>query len=141
MRQAYLTAVIILGHFRGIVLPGASWPPAEGLKGYAMKTYVTVGLTVLAGAALLETALIPGILIGGVAVLAPRVLPTGMLRGLRRRAETLAAKAVPQRTASARSGQQSTNGAPQSILPKFAVGQAVAKTSPSGSSSPASTSA
>ena len=40
-----------------------------------MKGYVTVGLTVLAGAALLETALIPGILIGGAAVLAPRYLP------------------------------------------------------------------
>jgi len=35
-----------------------------------MRTYVTVGLAVVAGAALLETALIPGLLIGGVAVLA-----------------------------------------------------------------------
>ena len=40
-----------------------------------MRTYVTVGLAVVAGAALLETALIPGLLIGGVAVLAPRYLP------------------------------------------------------------------
>jgi hypothetical protein len=38
-----------------------------------MKQYVAVGLTVLAGAALVETALIPGILIGGAAVLAPRL--------------------------------------------------------------------
>ena len=40
-----------------------------------MKGYVTVGLTVLAGAALLEAALIPGILIGAAAVLAPSYLP------------------------------------------------------------------
>jgi uncharacterized membrane protein len=39
-----------------------------------MKGYVTLGLSVLAGAALLEAALIPGILIGGAAVLAPQYL-------------------------------------------------------------------
>jgi uncharacterized membrane protein len=129
MRQAYLTAVIILGHFRGIVLPGASWPPAEGLKGYAMKTYVTVGLTVLAGAALLETALIPGILIGGVAVLAPRYLPKGALPNLRRRVATLAGKTVQRQTAPEASRQrQPLARAPQNVLPKFAIGQAVAKT-------------
>jgi uncharacterized membrane protein len=129
MRQAYPTAVIILGHFREIVLPGASWPPAEGLKGYAMKTYVTVGLTVLAGAALLETALIPGILIGGVAVLAPRYLPKGALPNLRRRVATLAGKTVQRQTAPEASRQrQPLARAPQNVLPKFAIGQAVAKT-------------
>jgi uncharacterized membrane protein len=46
-----------------------------------MKTYVTVGLTMLAGAALLEAALIPGLVIGGAAVLAPKYLPT-LRRGL-----------------------------------------------------------
>ena len=92
-----------------------------------MKTYVTVGLTVLAGAALLETALIPGILIGGVAVLAPRYLPKGALPSLRRRVETLAGKTIQQRTAPGASRQPPT-GAPQSMLPKFAIGQAVAKT-------------
>jgi uncharacterized membrane protein len=41
-----------------------------------MKGYLTVGLSVLAGAALLEAAaLIPGIVIGGAAVLAPMYLP------------------------------------------------------------------
>src|SRR5262245_54256672 len=39
-----------------------------------MRTYVTVGLTMLAGAALLEAALIPGLMIGGAAVLAPKYL-------------------------------------------------------------------
>lgn len=94
-----------------------------------MKTYVTVGLTVLAGAALLETALIPGILIGGVAVLAPRYLPKGALPNLRRRVETLAGKAVHKRTAAdAPQREQPQTDAPQNILPKFAIGQAVAKT-------------
>ena len=39
-----------------------------------MKSYVTVGLSVLAGAALFEAALIPGMLIGGAVVLAPKYL-------------------------------------------------------------------
>jgi uncharacterized membrane protein len=94
-----------------------------------MKTYVTVGLTVLAGAALLETALIPGILIGGVAVLAPRYLPKGALPSLRRRVETLAGKPAQRRTAAQASRrEQPKTGVPQNILPKFAIGQAVAKT-------------
>ena len=94
-----------------------------------MKTYVTVGLTVLAGAALLETALIPGILIGGVAVLAPRYLPKGALPSLRRRVETLAGKTVQRRTAPEASRRKEPQaGAPQNVLPKFAIGQAVAKT-------------
>jgi uncharacterized membrane protein len=94
-----------------------------------MRTYVTVGLTVLAGAALLETALIPGILIGGVAVLAPRYLPKGALPSLRRPVETLAGKTVQQRPApDASRREQPQTGAAQNILPKFAIGQAVAKT-------------
>jgi uncharacterized membrane protein len=93
-----------------------------------MRTYVTVGLAVVAGAALLETALIPGLLIGGVAVLAPRYLPKGALQNLRRRAQTLAAKAAPQQTAANGSRPRATDGATQNILPKFAIGQAVAKT-------------
>ncbi len=36
---------------------------------------VTVGLTVLAGAALLEAALVPGVVIGAAAVLTPKLLP------------------------------------------------------------------
>lgn len=37
---------------------------------------------VAAGAAIVESALVPGLLIGGAAVLAPRLLPRGLLRGL-----------------------------------------------------------
>jgi hypothetical protein len=55
---------------------------------------------VLAGAALLETALIPGILIGGVAVLAPRYLAKGALPRLCRRVETLTGKTVHRQTTS-----------------------------------------
>jgi uncharacterized membrane protein len=49
-----------------------------------MNRYVTIGAAVLAGAALLETALIPGVVIGGAAVLAPKYLPR-----LRRQLEPL----------------------------------------------------
>ena len=41
-----------------------------------MNRFLTVGLVVVAGAALFEAALIPGVVIGGAAVLAPRVLPS-----------------------------------------------------------------
>jgi len=40
-----------------------------------MNRYLTVGLAVVGGAVVLEAALVPGILIGGAAVLAPRLLP------------------------------------------------------------------
>jgi hypothetical protein len=106
-----------------------------------MKAYVTIGLAVVAGAALLETALIPGILIGGLAVLAPRYLPQGALPSLRRRAEALAAKAAPQGTARDRSRRLPSNGAPKGILPKSPSDRRLPRPSPSGSSSPASTSA
>src|ERR1700744_4287630 len=96
-----------------------------------MKQYVTVGLGVLVGAALFETALIPGLLIGGVAVLAPRYLPKGALPKLRRRVETLAEKALhrqPADAGTAAASQQSMVGGIQNVLPKFAIGQALAKT-------------
>jgi uncharacterized membrane protein len=40
-----------------------------------MNRYLTVGLAMVGGAALIEAALVPGILIGGAALLAPRLLP------------------------------------------------------------------
>jgi uncharacterized membrane protein len=39
-----------------------------------LKREITIGLAVVAGAAVLEAALVPGILLGGVALLAPRLL-------------------------------------------------------------------
>jgi len=95
-----------------------------------MKPYVAAGLTVLAGAALFEVALVPGIVIGGAAVvLAPRYLPKGALRKLRRSVQTLAGKAVSRPTAAETSrSRQPQAGGPANVLPKFAIGQAVAKT-------------
>jgi len=95
-----------------------------------MKPYVTVGLSVLAGVALFEVALVPGILIGGAAVLAPRYLPKGYLPKLRQRLQPLSEKTVHRRAAAAAAflPERSGFGAAQNLLPKFAIGRAVAKT-------------
>ncbi|MBR0796181.1 DUF2061 domain-containing protein [Bradyrhizobium jicamae] len=89
-----------------------------------MKQYLTVGLAVIAGAALIEVALVPGVLIGGAAMLAPGYLP-----GLRRRKRKSGTK--PRReTAPAASLLSRLPVRPPSIrlLPKLALGQTVAKT-------------
>jgi uncharacterized membrane protein len=86
-----------------------------------MKQYIAVGVTVLAGAALLEAALVPGIVIGGAAVLAP-----GLARFARRK--LLAAASKPRRRAPARSQGQDLVPSSRAILPRFAFGQAIAKT-------------
>ena len=102
-----------------------------------MKTYVTVGLAVLAGAALLETALIPGLLIGGVAVLAPRYLPKGASPNLRRRVEAMAGKTIQRRTAPKRSAPAATTaGARRTSFPNSPSVRRSPRPSPSGSSSP-----
>ncbi len=95
-----------------------------------MKPYVTVGLSVLAGVALFEVALVPGILIGGAAVLAPRYLPKGYLPKLRRRLQPLSEKTAHRRAATAAAALPEAPGigAAQYPLPKFAIGRAVAKT-------------
>ena len=96
-----------------------------------MKPYVTVGLSVLAGVALFEVALVPGILIGGAAVLAPRYLPKGYLPKLRRRLQPLSERTVHRRAATAAASlpaEWPEIGTAQHPLPKFAIGRAVAKT-------------
>ncbi len=82
-----------------------------------MKQYVAVGVAVVAGAALIEAALIPGLVIGGAAVLLPKALPMLRRRLLgsvtsRRQHPPVAAPAQSQ----------------ASLLPRFAMGQAIAKT-------------
>jgi uncharacterized membrane protein len=79
---------------------------------------------------LFEAALAPGVVIGGAAVvLAPRYLPKGPLHKLHRSVQTLAGKAVQQQTAAeAPRLPRPPAGGPRSILPKVAIGQAVAKT-------------
>jgi uncharacterized membrane protein len=89
-----------------------------------MMRYVTVGLSVLAGVALFEVALIPAVAIGGAAILAPTYL-----RSRRRRVEPIAGGVarlpveppapVPQR-------QEVQSRLP--ILHRLAIGSALAKT-------------
>jgi uncharacterized membrane protein len=87
-----------------------------------MIRYVTVGLTVLAGAALLEVALIPGVVIGGAAVLAPVYLPK-----LRRRLQP--AMAATARPANRAASMPVRRDAEVPLARKrFKIGQAVAKT-------------
>jgi uncharacterized membrane protein len=90
-----------------------------------MDRYVTVGLGVLAGAVLFETALIPGIVIGGGAVLAARYLPRLSRRALPRANRPAKARRRPSAALPARQ-----NEAPSSIsLPAgLRIKQAVAKT-------------
>ncbi len=90
-----------------------------------MKSYVTMGLTALAGVALFEVALVPAVVIGGAAVLAPKYMPK-----LRKRLRPVLNAAMRRRTAPAAPGPagQFDATAPQAVLPKFAIGQAIAKT-------------
>jgi uncharacterized membrane protein len=90
---------------------------------HAVTRYLTVGLTVLAGAALFEAALIPGVLIGGAAVLAPRYLPK-----LGRRRPVLNATVRPRTRPTAPGPDRQTGGRPAAAPPKFAIKQAIAKT-------------
>ena len=89
-----------------------------------MKSYVTVGLSVLAGAALFEAALIPGMLIGGAVVLAPKYLPN-LRRGLR----PLFGPTVRRRNApkGPRAKRQEL-AAPPAAPARFGIKQAIAKT-------------
>jgi uncharacterized membrane protein len=89
-----------------------------------MKATVTTGLAVLAGVALFEAALIPGMVIGGAAVLAPKYLP-----GLRRRLGPLFGSTArrPAKPAAPSPGPRNVK-APAGPPGGFAIKQAVAKT-------------
>lgn len=89
-----------------------------------MKQYIAVGVAVVAGAALIEAALIPGLVIGGAAVLAPRLLPKALPALLRRRK---VGAASPRRSNTPATGQALVKSQ-NSLLPRFAMGQAIAKT-------------
>jgi uncharacterized membrane protein len=89
-----------------------------------MKQYLTVGLAVLAGAALVEAALIRGLVIGGAAVLAPRILPQ-----LRRRVRPQVKATVRRRTAPAASLPARLDlKTAQAAADRLAIKQAIAKT-------------
>jgi uncharacterized membrane protein len=89
-----------------------------------MKATVTTGLAVLAGVALFEAALIPGVVIGGAAVLAPKFLP-----GLRRRLKPLFGSTVhrPPKPAARSPGRRDARVAAASPG-GFAIKRAIAKT-------------
>jgi len=88
-----------------------------------MNRYMTAGLTMLAGAALLEAALIPGLVIGGAAVLAPKYLPT-----LRRRLRPLLDAAVPPRSGPTAAPNRPNGKARLAVPARLGIGRAVAKT-------------
>jgi uncharacterized membrane protein len=93
-----------------------------------VKQSIALGLTVLAGAALLETALIPGLVIGGAAMLAPKVLPTlrrRMQPGSNGKARRPARATPPPNQADA---EQAHTNQVLGILARFGAKQAVAKT-------------
>jgi uncharacterized membrane protein len=87
-----------------------------------MNRYLTAGLTIAAGAALLEVALVPGILVGAAAVLAPAYLPK-LRRGLQS-----AFEAVSQPGKPAPLSASPDAAAPPPAPRVFGVKQAVAKT-------------
>ena len=89
-----------------------------------MKATVTAGLAVLAGVALFEAALIPGVVIGGAAVLAPKYLPM-----LRRGLKPLFGSSVRRspRPKAPPPSRQAVN-VPAATPGGFALKQAVAKT-------------
>ena len=105
-----------------------------------MKTIRDVGLTVLAGAALFEAALIPGILIGGAAVLTPALFAKGALPRLRRRVETLSGKTAHRQAASDSFSPGAAEDAArrETSFPNSPSGRRSPKPSPSGLSSPPS---
>jgi uncharacterized membrane protein len=87
-----------------------------------MSRYITVGLTVLAGAALFEAALIPGIALGCAVVLAPKYLPK-LGRRPRPRSNPVQRHATP----ADRPPNPADVEAPAAV-PELRIGQAIAKT-------------
>jgi hypothetical protein len=86
-----------------------------------MKAYVTTGLTVLVGVALFEAALIPAVVVGGAAVLAPKYLPV-----LRRRLRHARNAKIQQRSGQARTVPGRANA--EAPLASMGIGRAIAKT-------------
>ena len=89
-----------------------------------MKTYLTLGVSLLAGAALFEVGLIPGIVLGGAAVLAPQLLP-----GLGRRLRSASATADrPRRAATVGAPDPSGSNVLLGLPARIGIKRAVAKT-------------
>jgi uncharacterized membrane protein len=105
-----------------------NWHFGAGIGPGVVGTVATFG-AVLAGAAIVEAALIPGLLIGGAVVLAPRLLPRDVLNGLGDRVSNLGdrlrrAASSPQQTPPAHASE----AAHDSELAAFDTWQAAVKT-------------
>jgi uncharacterized membrane protein len=88
------------------------WFPSSVFAPGVVGSVATLG-AVAAAAAIVEAALIPGLLIGGAAVLAPRLLPRDMLSGLGSRLRRTAPPAVPVPSAlTAHSAEGPASGEP-----------------------------
>ena len=104
------------------------WFPNPVFGPGVVGTVATLG-AVAAGAAVFEAALIPGLLIGGAAVLAPRLLPRDMLSGLGNRLRRTAPSPVRKPSAPiAHSPVAPTSGGPAPLDTSFDTWRAVAKT-------------
>jgi uncharacterized membrane protein len=92
-------------------------------------TVATVGV-IAAGVALLEVALIPGMVLGGAAVLAPSLLPKSMsLRGIRRRLKPLLDFSPPVVSKTPLKASPQNLPVVKSAFPvQFTIKQAIAKT-------------
>jgi uncharacterized membrane protein len=99
-------------------MPAKSWFPDSFLLGPGVIGKVATLGAVVAGAAIVEAALIPGLLIGGAAVLAPRLLPRGALSGLGDRLRRTAPSPAPARAAPQTDSEEAAaSGAPASFDP------------------------
>src|SRR6516165_10633621 len=84
--------------------------PSSVFEPGVLGSVATLG-AVVAGAAIVEAALIPGLLIGGAAVLAPRLLPRDMLDGFGDRLRRTAPSPVPS-APTAHSAEERASGEP-----------------------------
>jgi uncharacterized membrane protein len=89
------------------------WFPRSVFGPGVVGRVATLG-AVVAGAAVVEAALIPGLLIGGAAMLAPRLLPRDMLSGLGDRLRRTASSPVPS-APTAQSMEAPASGEPASF--------------------------
>jgi uncharacterized membrane protein len=87
-----------------------------------MKREITIGIAVVAGAAVLEAALVPGLILGGAAWLAPRLLSGRRSKASRKKVEPAATGATPN------SSRELTIKQPSELLAKSQLGRTIAKT-------------
>jgi uncharacterized membrane protein len=96
-------------------LRARDWFPSSVFGPGVVRSVATLG-AVVAGAAIVEVALIPGLLIGAAAVLAPRLLPRDMLSGLGKRRTRTAPFPVPvSSTPTAHSAKAAASSEPASF--------------------------